>query len=184
MTEADDDDAKNLFKQAMRGVQPLKNKLRYDHEKHPQKLPKRTYLARREAAEKQPPNTGEALSDTHIEPIDPEQTLLFSQPGIQRSKVKRLRSGLLPTQSRLDLHGYKIDEARESIVKFIDSCQCNNLSCVQIISGKAPSKQDRQATLKSHVNHWLKQLPSVLAFCSAPQAKGGAGSLLVLLKKK
>ncbi|MDP0587832.1 MAG: Smr/MutS family protein [Candidatus Endonucleobacter bathymodioli] len=184
MTEADDDDAKHLFKQAMIGVQPLKNKQRYNHEPTHKKLSESTYLSRRAAAEKQPPGAGEDLSDTHIEPIGAEQTLSFSQSGIQHNRVKQLRSGLLPIQNLLDLHGYKIDEARESIMKFIDSCQYNKLNCVLIITGKSPSKQDRQNTLKSHVNHWLKQLPSVLAFCSSPPAKGGSGSMLVLLKKK
>ena len=54
---------------------------------------------------------------------------------------------------------------------------------VRIIHGKAHSNKDRQQTLKSHTNHWLKQMPDVLAFCSAPSAGGGTGSVLVLLKE-
>ena len=37
--------------------------------------------------------------------------------------------------------------------------------------------------MKSHVAHWLKQIPDILAYHSAPDFKGGTGALCIILKK-
>ena len=49
---------------------------------------------------------------------------------------------------------------------------------VKIVHGKGS-----EAILKTCINGWLRQLPEVLAFCSAPPKDGGNGAVLVLLKK-
>ena len=187
MPDTENDDPAKLFQDAMHDVQPLKSKhkQRHDPQQSPHsKFPEATYKARRAAAEKQETQTGAALSDAWVEPVEPEQILSFSKPGIQHTRLRQLRMGLLSVQYQLDLHGYKIEEARDLTVEFLHFCQNKGLSCVRIIHGKSHRSHDRQTTLKSHVNHWLKQLPEVLAFCSAPPAEGGAGSVLLLLKRK
>ena len=50
---------------------------------------------------------------------------------------------------------------------------------MKIIHGKGID-----SILKTCVNGWLRQIPEVLAFCSAPAAQGGNGAVLVLLKKR
>ena len=54
----------------------------------------------------------------------------------------------------------------------------NNETMVKIVHGKGS-----EAILKTCINGWLRQLPEVLAFCSAPPKDGGNGAVLVLLKK-
>ena len=49
---------------------------------------------------------------------------------------------------------------------------------VKIVHGKG-----KDAILKTCVNGWLRQMPEVMAFVSAPAKDGGNGSVLVLLKK-
>lgn len=186
MSEKDDE---QNFRKAMSDVRPLIGKQgnkAYTGINHtPNKdFPDSTLRARRRAAEQEKPGTGAALSEAWVEPIDSEQFIEFSKPGIQATRLRQLRQGVIPVQFQVDLHGYNIDEARELIYEFIQVCRCRGLTCVRIIHGKSHRSKDRQSTLKSHTNHWLKQIPDVLAFCSAPPSKGGTGSVLVLLKRK
>ncbi|MFK0569915.1 Smr/MutS family protein [Endozoicomonas sp.] len=185
---SDKDDEKS-FREAMNDVRPLSgkksSKTHLGESRRPgADIPDSTLRARRRAAELDKPSAGAALSEAWIEPVDPEQPIAFSRPGIQHTRLRQLRQGVLPIQFQLDLHGYKIDEARELINEFIQASRYRGLSCVRIIHGKSHRCKERQSTLKSHTNHWLKQMPDVLAFCSAPQSEGGTGSVLVLLKRK
>ncbi|WP_062269449.1 Smr/MutS family protein [Endozoicomonas arenosclerae] len=185
MTEDDKDDLEGLFKEAMMDVRPLKKTNRSAELKKPTaKVPDSTLKARRRAAQMDDKPGGAALSEAWVEPIDPEQKLDYSRPGIQHTRMRQLRQGLLPVQYQLDLHGYKIDEARDLLSEFLLFCRNEGMSCVRIIHGKSHRSTNRQNTLKSHVNHWLRQLPEVLAFCSAPPSEGGTGSVLVLIKRK
>ena len=185
MSERDDEQS---FREAMRDVRPLVGKKgNKTHSGTGRKtnpdIPESTLRARRKAAEQDKPPSGAALSDAWVEPVNPEQFIEFSRPGIQSTRLRQLRQGMIPIQFQVDLHGYKIDEARELIHEFIRVSRYRGLSCVRIIHGKSHRRKERQLTLKSHTNHWLKQIPDVQAFCSAPPCEGGTGSVLVLLKK-
>ena len=186
MSEHENDDPQALFREAMQGVRPIKGKKRHDQQRRPsEELPESTAHARRAAAAQQAKNGGgAALSESWIEPIGPEQRIDYSRPGLQLTRLRQLRKGMLPIRYELDLHGYKIEEARNTIYDFVSFCKSQDFTCVRIIHGKSHRSQNRQATLKSHVNHWLRQIPDVLAFSSAPAAEGGTGSVLVLLKKR
>lgn len=186
MPNKDEEDPAKIFLEAMHDVKPLKQIKQKNYSKNTSHkiTQKINYITRRAAAENKEDTLILKLSDTRIEPVEPEQILTFSRPGIQQSRLKKLRNGLIKTQHQLDLHRHSIEEAQQSTIKFLDFCQNNSFRCVSIIHGKAHSNHDRQTTLKSHINHWLKQFPQVIAFCSAPHNKGGAGSLLLLLKKQ
>ena len=117
-------------------------------------------------------------------PIQADQHVYYACNGVQSSQLKKLENGTLKIQDSLDLHGMTIEEAQDHIARFFKVfCQHHGCRCVRIVHGKAYSNPHREATLKSHVNHWLRQLPEVLAFNSAPPKLGGSGSVLVLLKK-
>lgn len=183
----DDKDSSNSFRAVVKGVKPLKNTTKAVYQKNTSKpvhdAPESTLRARRKAAEFGKIEGGAALSDAWIEPTDPEEMLSYITPGVQLSQFQRLKRGQLQDTFEMDLHGYKIDEAREWIYRFIQAARKEGHQVVRIIHGKAHSNKDRQQTLKSHTNHWLKQMSDVLAFCSAPAAGGGTGSVLVLLKR-
>lgn len=182
MTQEDDEE--KLFREAMGGVKPLNSKPRHNQTRSPKDLPDSTLRARRNAAESGKASGGAALSEAWIEPIDPEQRIEYFRPGLQQTRMRQLRQGQFNVQYQVDLHGYNIDEARELIYEFIQFAREQNYICVRVIHGKSHRSTDRQTTLKSHVNHWLKQIPEVLAFCSATPSEGGTGSVLVLLKRK
>ena len=67
-------------------------------------------------------------------------------------------------------------------MNFISFAKEQEFRCVLIIHGKG-ERQKEKALIKSYVAHWLRQIPEVLAFHSAPQWKGGSGAVMIILKK-
>ena len=179
-----DQEDEDLFQKAMGGVKPLKSKPRHSQNRPPcGDVPESTLQKRRKAAISGKTEGGAALSEAWIEPVNAEEKMEFSRPGLQHTRLRQLRQGKFEIQYQVDLHGYRIEEARELVYEFLQFARSRNYTCVRIIHGKSHRTANRQSTLKSHVNHWLRQLPEVLAFCTAPPSEGGAGSVLVLLKK-
>lgn len=125
----------------------------------------------------------DGLSREAVEIVESEQELLFAAPGLQLSQLKKLRRGHIPWQAGIDLHGQTIDQARDSLSLFIRDCQQQRLRVVLVVHGKAYSEAGQQALLKSYVNDWLRQLPVVVAFCSAQPKDGGSGAVYVLLRQ-
>ncbi|MFT6732467.1 MAG: DNA-nicking Smr family endonuclease [Polaribacter sp.] len=122
------------------------------------------------------------LTDGDVEKVEPEEVLSFKISGLQPMVFKNLRQAKYEFDYHLDLHGYSVKQARETIFKLVSSSQIDELRCLLITHGKgAMSKQP--AKLKSYVYQWLKQIEQVIAIHSALPQHGGAGSLYVLLKK-
>ena len=172
-----------LFRQEMGDIEPI--------EQHQVILRKPTdssqqsaYEARRKAAAEQQQLPSDSLSDHYVVPVDPEQYLEFQRPGLQDSRMRKLRQGQLPVEYQLDLHGYRVEEARETLQNFVHFCHQRNYRCIKVIHGKAHRFHQHRSILKSYVNNWLCQLPAVMAFCSTPPQDGGRGSVYVLLKQK
>ncbi|MEM8594341.1 MAG: Smr/MutS family protein [Pseudomonadota bacterium] len=109
--------------------------------------------------------------------------LSYRMPGIQLKRFKRLKTGKLPVQDRLDLHGMTVPQATRTLDAFIASAQDQGLSQVLIIHGKGHHNPSNEAVLKTHTANYLLQLPAVLAYHSALQKDGGLGALYVLLRK-
>lgn len=116
------------------------------------------------------------LYDQSSEQVTPTQSLFFSRGGLQHKTLKDLRTGKLKIQDELDLHGMTAHQARDCLADFIQASLHHHYRCVRIIHGKGE-------ILKNHVNLWLKQIDSVLAFASAIPRQGGTGALCVILKR-
>jgi DNA-nicking Smr family endonuclease len=56
------------------------------------------------------------------------------------------------------------------------------LRCVRIVHGKGLRSPNQEPVLKKKIAGWLAQRDEVLAYCQAPQADGGSGAVLVLLR--
>ena len=82
----------------------------------------------------------------------------------------------------MDLHGLNVDLAADTLRSFILKQQDLDHRNLLIIHGKGGHLGD-VSTLKSYVNHWLKQFPGVIAFHSALARDGGTGSVYVLPKR-
>lgn len=166
------------FRRAVGGVTPLTIKQRVEHDRPPH-----------------PPVAHQRLEDDRqvlIASVSDEfeiDTLLhtdaelsFRRPGIGPDVLRKLRRGEWTIQDHLDLHGLRVDEARELLGQFLREALKRGLRCVRIVHGKGLGSKDRQPVLKGKARVWLAQRDEVIAFCQARPAEGGSGALVVLLR--
>ena len=114
--------------------------------------------------------------------LDTDDQLSFRRPGIGVEVTRRLRSGHWSIQRQLDLHGLRVDEAREALGDFIRHAHKTGMRCVRVVHGKGLGSPGKSPVLKSRVQRWLVQKNEVLAFVQARPMDGGAGALVVLLQ--
>ncbi|RKQ97222.1 DNA-nicking Smr family endonuclease [Kushneria sinocarnis] len=144
-----------------------------------------TVRARREAAtQSDSASLTSRTSDGRVEPVAPSQSLSFALADLPERTLARLRRGEIAWQAGLDLHGYDLDQARLEFEHFMQDMRHEQARCVLIVHGKAWSGVSRYPVIKSHLNAWLRELPEVLAFCSARDADGGTGAVYVLLRRQ
>ena len=114
--------------------------------------------------------------------VESEDAQVFLRPGLARGILRKLRSGHWVIQSELDLHGLRVDEARQELARFLAEARRHGDRCVRIIHGKGLRSRNREPVLKSKVRGWLRQRDEVLAFVEARPIAGGSGAVVVLLK--
>lgn len=162
-------------------IEPLKCKGAIYHGKKTEITP--GMLERRRAAQDEKITGGNILdSADHIPLLKPQDYLEFSRPGIQHGVYRNLRLGKYEIQSRLDLHGFTVEQSRRALWQFISDCREHGLRCALVTHGKGEGRE-KPALLKSCVNHWLRQLEGVLAFHTAQKQHGGLGATYVLISK-
>ena len=173
---ADDKD----FRELMGDVRPLGG----DHAVLLKRAPEITpgTLQRRLAAESLGRRDDNFLSTTHIPLLDPHAELSFIRPGVQYGVFRRLRLGDYRFDSRLDLHGLTVEQAREALCRFVADCMKHDVRAALVNHGKGAGRST-PALLKSCVALWLPQFAEVLAFHSAPRHLGGTGATVILLRK-
>ena len=103
------------------------------------------------------------------------------QAGVQDAVLRKLRRGHYRVDAELDLHGLTRDKAHAELVAFLAESRGHRTRCVRIIHGKGHNSGSRGPVIKQSLRGWLRR-SEVLAYCSAPQAQGGSGATLVLLR--
>ncbi|HVJ59558.1 MAG TPA: Smr/MutS family protein [Burkholderiaceae bacterium] len=172
---------RNEFRDAMERmgeVRPLppRDRVDHDHEPHP---PDPRSRARDERDALRSSLSDEIDVDTLL---DTDGDLSFCRPGIGPDVLRKLRRGEWSIQAALDLHGHRVEEAREETALFLREAVKRGLRCVRIVHGKGLGSKDRVPVLRDKVRRWLVQRDEVIAFCQARPAEGGAGALVVLLR--
>lgn len=170
-----------LFRESVKGTIPLGEE-RPLLEKKEAPTPVDINIEKKQKV-RQPNNidlTSLPLSDHGPQPVTGEESIEYRGSGISHKDLKRLKAGEFPIQSYLDLHGATIDQARDELIRFLTKAQNQHWRCVRIVHGKGKHHGDTPI-LKNLVNAWLRQIPIVLAFTSAPGRDGGAGAVYVLL---
>ncbi|MCK9514023.1 MAG: Smr/MutS family protein [Pigmentiphaga sp.] len=127
----------------------------------------------------------ESLSDDYGAEwlLETDESLSFRRQGLGADVVRKLRRGHWAITAQLDLHGLRVDEAREALADFLRECVRSERRCVRIIHGKGLGSVNRTPVLKEKVRRWLTQKDEVLAFVEARPNDGGAGVVLALLQK-
>lgn len=114
--------------------------------------------------------------------LDTDEALSFRRDGVGGDVVARLRRGHWVVQDQIDLHGLRVEEARDALTAFIALALKRGKRCLRIIHGKGLGSIGKEPVLKGKVLKWLVQRDEVLAFCQARPTDGGAGALVVLLR--
>ena len=175
MSDADDD--RSLFAEAMRGVRRLRHEPRVNRVKTPPQRDPASVAAKQSTPRHDPWSDGSG-----IETVGAGSSLFFAHPGLQQSVLRKLRQGRLSIDAEIDLHGMTVAEARNALNHALDEAGSSGLRCLRIITGKGNRDGTGQARLKSHVNHWLRQDPRLLAFATQPPRHGGEGALVALIR--
>ena len=115
--------------------------------------------------------------------LETGEHLAYTSEGVQRSVLRKLKSGRYSLQSDIDLHGYTVEQARMALSMFLKEAREKRHLCVRIIHGKGRKQTDKAPRLKPAVNQWLQRNKAVLAFCSARDCDGGTGAVYVLLRR-
>lgn len=171
-----DDD---IFRDAMAGVTPLKRSNRQQPERRPLDARPRSLEADEAAV------MAELMSMDMDGPsaVESGEELHYRSAGVQDTVYRRLRRGTYHFGDELDLHGLRVDAAREAVRAFLNESRERNIRCVRIIHGKGLGSDNRGPVLKQWVDGWLRRRSEVLAFCSAQPRHGGTGAVYVLLRR-
>jgi DNA-nicking Smr family endonuclease len=172
-----------LFKEAMEGVKPIP-KDKYVVRNVKIELPEtKRNREDAEALEKLSNlvryGIGFTVSDT---PEYIEGTGYHVPPSI----AKRLHQGDFSIQAHVDLHGFRVDDAKETFEEFLDWAVTTGRRGVLIVHGRGLSSPS-EPILKNKVKEWLTRGPWrkwVVAYCSARKCDGGAGATYVLLRQR
>jgi len=99
-----------------------------------------------------------------------------------KSFSKLIKKGLLRVDSVIDLHGYRLNDARIAITKFIVMAYNRKHKNILVITGKG---KDNAGVLKKELPNWLceKEISKyIVSHMSAPKKLGGEGAVLIRLK--
>ena len=110
---------------------------------------------------------------------------------LEKNTLKKIKRGRLKIESRLDLHGFTVEESKEKVFNFILSNYKSKKRLLLLITGKGQRLSLSEGwrgtgKLKENVPLWLKSVQLskyILWFDSANRENGGEGALLIYLKK-
>ncbi len=110
--------------------------------------------------------------------------------AMDHKAFRKMKSGKLPPEARLDLHGMTLDQAHPRLHRFIEASAGRGLRLVLVITGKGRVGGDdspiptRPGVLRRQVPHWLRAMPAVLQISEASRNHGGEGALYVYLRRR
>ena len=131
--------------------------------------------------------------------LAPRRSTISTPPPLaafERRKARRIATGQLEIDARLDLHGARQSEAHGQLRAFLVDCAARGLTTVLIITGKgarmAASRDDASdrpdyGVLRRMVPHWLADPDLrrlVVSHTGAAIKHGGDGALYVHLRRK
>ncbi len=184
--DADEQEARRLFREAMRDVRRL------DTVEQARITPSRRPAAGPQGRRKRAGGSPEApamlpgesrLGHEQLPMVGRGEPLEYRASGVAPATLRQLRRGQYPVEGGVDLHGLNTQRATAVLRDFVAEARRERARCVKVVHGKGIGSGDRGPILKTLVNAWLREQPDVLAFVSAPPADGGTGAVYVLLRR-
>jgi DNA-nicking Smr family endonuclease len=124
-----------------------------------------------------------------------EEVFFYEEKGeekhLEKNTLRKIKKGKIKIQSKLDLHGFTVEESKEKVAKFILKNYEFNKRLLLIITGKGKRLDVSEGwkgtgKLKKNVPIWLRSVQLskyILWFDSANPENGGEGALMIYLKK-
>jgi len=106
--------------------------------------------------------------------------------NVPPSIARRLHRGDFSIQAHVDLHGLRVEDAKETFEEFLNWAVTTGKRGVLIVHGRGLSSPS-EPILKNKVKEWLTRGPWrkwVVAYSSARKCDGGAGATYVLLRQR
>ena len=113
-----------------------------------------------------------------------KKTNISLKNSFSSGQLNSFKDGKARPEGVIDLHGYRLYNAKIALHKYIVNAYENNIRNILIITGKG---YNNTGVLKREVPLWLndQKLMSLLVnFEIAPKEFGGEGALLVKIKRK
>lgn len=119
------------------------------------------------------------------------------QPVVHRRHVRRIASGIIEIEARLDLHGLTQNVAHARLIAFLQSAAQRGLKTVLVITGKGARRERASSfarpiedhgigVLRRSVPRWLAEAPLkalVISYQQAAVKHGGEGALYIVLRR-
>lgn len=131
-------------------------------------------------------------SGVRIAPFNDTVLVKGDIAGMDKSTGNRFRKGKIRPKSRLDLHGYTVEEAFRKVKSFIYSEYDKGSRCVLIITGRGKTVVDDMGRINVNTGILYNELPKwlncrdirgyIVSFVSAVEFDGGEGAVYVYLK--
>ena len=168
----------DLFAEAMRGVRPL----RQTEEHIPTPVSPLPGNLKKQPLFEDPAPRSISFSTTHIDrPYGPNDVISV-QGGLSAKQWRAFKQGEIAPEYTIDLHNMTIQDASEYLVECIEGAYEAHCRTLLLIHGKG-QQQENKSILKNAVAAWLKTSSLVLGMHSAPSRLGGAGALLVMIRR-
>ena len=189
---------RELWEHAARSVEPIKGKKGRVHAalEDAEEVPRRS-------GKHEPPKPAGTKHKQPVAPPPPSPRATPPPPApaplsLERRKARKLGSGRIEIEGRIDLHGMRQSEAHTTLIRFLRRGYVDGRRWVLVITGKgAPTrtahdeKLEREGVergvLRRNVPRWLAEpelAPIVIGFTTAAIKHGGEGALYVHLRKK
>ena len=111
------------------------------------------------------------------------EIVLNDQACVERSIIKKLRTGTLPINMSIDLHGYTIDQAHRIFYKSFCNAVSQGLRLMLVITGKG---NRNEASIRNQLMNWVN-LPeissNIIYITHAIQSHGGEGAFYIVLRR-
>ena len=172
-----DPEERSAFREAVADVQPLDSNRAVPERPAPAPVAS----SRQQEAEQARLDLASGAADP--EPAETGEEVFWCRDGLQRRVKRRLRTGQIPVEAAIDLHGLRVEEAREALGAFLHAAIGRGSRCVRVVHGKGLRSPGGEGVLRHKVQRWLARREEVLAFASCTLVDGGTGAVYVLLKK-
>ena len=114
---------------------------------------------------------------------------MFDEPAtlekFDANTLKRIKSGRMPIEGTLDLHGLSAEQAYEAFHAFMMDAYAHNAALVLIITGKG--RVSEHGVLRSNLPRWCEESafrPMIIGLHKAAPNHGGQGAYYVRLRRK